>query len=149
MIDRPPSPSAACIAALRSGDKIEAIRLLRKESGLDLAAAKNWVDRYAAGGINLANSPFDSTSKVTVPSEAVAALNEGDRISAIRHVRAANNLGLKEARECVDRYLSANPTIQWQFEERNAPRRARQRFWFMVAALVVALGAYLLFRSSL
>ena len=38
--------SAAAIAALRQGNKIEAIKLVRREKGLELKEAKDLVDTY-------------------------------------------------------------------------------------------------------
>lgn len=39
---------AAAIVALSKGNKVEAIKIVREEQGLDLTAAKQAVDRYAA-----------------------------------------------------------------------------------------------------
>lgn len=40
------APSAAAIAAIQRGHKIEAIKLVREEHGLGLKEAKDLVDRY-------------------------------------------------------------------------------------------------------
>lgn len=44
--------------------------------------------------------------------EAVAALEAGQKIQAIKIVRAKQGIGLKEAKQLVDAYISDNPHLQ-------------------------------------
>jgi ribosomal protein L7/L12 len=53
-----------------------------------------------------------------VPPEAVAALSQGNKIEAIKIVRAANRTGLKEAKEAVEAYVLTQPTLQTLLAER-------------------------------
>jgi len=47
--ERPPTPfPAAAEAALLKGNKIEAIKIVRKERGVDLKEAKDIVEQYVA-----------------------------------------------------------------------------------------------------
>jgi hypothetical protein len=39
--------------ALKKGNKVEAIKLLREASGLGLAEAKQWIDRYEAAKLKV------------------------------------------------------------------------------------------------
>jgi ribosomal protein L7/L12 len=42
-----------------------------------------------------------------LPADVLAALEQGDTIEAIKRLRAATGLGLKEAKDIVDRHLSS------------------------------------------
>lgn len=59
-----------------------------------------------------------------LPVDAIAALHEGRKIDAIRSVRAARNLELKEAKDVVDAYIRNDAALRASFAERQA--RARQ-----------------------
>jgi hypothetical protein len=52
----------------------------------------------------------------SLPPDAVGALERGRVIEAIKIVRVATGLGLKESKDAVDAYLAANPALK----ERNA-----------------------------
>ena len=54
--------SAAAIAALRQGNKIEAIKLVRREKGLELKEAKDLVDTYMRSDPDLQASVADARS---------------------------------------------------------------------------------------
>jgi hypothetical protein len=47
-----------------------------------------------------------------IPAEAIAALQQGRKIEAIKLVRAAHGVGLKEARHRVERHVAADPALQ-------------------------------------
>ncbi|MEO6519102.1 MAG: ribosomal protein L7/L12 [Pseudoxanthomonas sp.] len=98
---------AAAIAALNQGNRIEAIKLVREANhGVDLRGAMEAVDAHASGRQQV---PADghaapATSLHGLPSEAVAALSSGHVVEAVRIVRQATGLGLKEAKDLVDAY---------------------------------------------
>lgn len=46
-----------------------------------------------------------------LPADALAALHEGRKIEAIKILRAQRGLGLKEAKDEVDAYLSDHPEL--------------------------------------
>jgi hypothetical protein len=73
-----------------------------------------------------------------LPLEAVTLLNEGRLIDAIKSVRQAEGLGLKEAKERVDGYLSREPLLRAQLELRRSAARRKFFFWFLVVDLAVA-----------
>jgi len=114
---------AEAAAALARGLRIEAIRLVREANhGVDLRGAMEALDAHASGRHGhavqtpsmVANASFDS-----LPAEAMAALSRGQLIEAIKIVRERTGLGLKEAKEMVERYRDdANP-------ERDEAMRAR------------------------
>ena len=78
-------------------------------------------------------------SEGQLPPEAVAALNEGRRIDAIRIVRERQGIDLEEARELVDGYVAVHPEIGAQLEQQRA---LGTRNWL---AWVVFLGLLVLF----
>jgi ribosomal protein L7/L12 len=99
---------AEAAAALAKGLRIEAIKLVREANhGVDLRGATEAVDAYASGEQRhaatappmLATSSFDG-----LPAEALAALSRGQLIEAIKTVRSATGIGLKEAKDLVERY---------------------------------------------
>ena len=46
-----------------------------------------------------------------LPSDVVEALQRGETIEAIKRLRAATGLGLKEAKDVIDEYASGNPVV--------------------------------------
>ena len=71
----------------------------------------------------------------TLPDEAVAALQAGRKIEAIMILREAEGIGLKEAKQRVDRYTDQNPHILPEREAGNGG-------WFWVWLLGAAALAY-------
>lgn len=94
----------AAVAALERGQIIDAIRLVRADTGLGLAEAKALVERYQRGEVGaMAESPAASAAGDDgLPPEAEAALARGRVIEAIKIVRNAEGIGLKEAKQRVD-----------------------------------------------
>lgn len=99
---------AEAATALAKGLRIEAIKLVREANhGVDLRGAMEAVDAFASGRqpfpvdppVTAATAPFDG-----LPAEALAALSRGQLIEAIKIVRAVTGLGLKEAKDLVERY---------------------------------------------
>lgn len=78
-----------------------------------------------------------------LPAAAIAALTKGRQIEAVKIVRSEWNLGLKEAKECVDQYLSSEKISQGV---RNTPtvERGKSRLLpFVVIMIVVIIGYYM------
>lgn len=100
---------AAAVAVLAQGQRIEAIKRVRASNpGMDLRSAMEAVDAYASGNhrftvddapLAVAPAPADG-----LPADALASLSRGQLIEAIKIVRAATGLGLKEAKDLVERY---------------------------------------------
>jgi ribosomal protein L7/L12 len=91
------------------GKKLEAVRLLRERTGLGLADAVRIVDKLAASGkpadLSKKGAPGVATANIGPDHEAelrnlVAA---GQQIQAIKMVRELTGMGLKEAKDLVDR----------------------------------------------
>ena len=108
------APIPAHIASLwRNNDKIAAIKRLREETGMGLAEAKHALE-----------SQLDSDDGREPPREGEAlraaieaALARGDKIVAIKLLKDATGIGLKDAK---DRIESGDPQ-QWQVEARLPP----------------------------
>ena len=92
-------------AALQRGHKIEAIKIVRKQLGVDLKQAKEIVEASPGDGSPGSQRPH-SKHQEGLPSAAADALARGHKIEAIRIVREALGIGLKEAKEYVEQHGS-------------------------------------------
>ena len=79
------------------------------------------------------------TDPLTLPPDAVRALAGGDKIEAIKLVRAARKVDLKTAKGVVDSYVELHPDIKAQIESRRNHSRHGWVVWLVVAALVAWL----------
>jgi len=92
-------------ALLAAGQKMEAVRVLREKTGLGLAEAKASVEAIADGhSLSGSATPSASEDLTGVVLEAYRI----SKIEAIKRVRARTGLGLKEARDLVDRIAIEN-----------------------------------------
>lgn len=71
----------------------------------------------------------------TLPDEAIASLQAGRKIDAIKAVREREGLGLKEAKQRVDQYVRDNPHIMPE-------RETGSGGWFWLLLLGGAALAY-------
>lgn len=87
------------------GEKIEAIKRLRDLTGMGLKEAKEFVEALPHMPVGSASTHLPKPPQETGLEEAeVRALVDGGRlIEAIKLVRAKTGLGLKEAKDYVDR----------------------------------------------
>jgi ribosomal protein L7/L12 len=110
MTELPPD----AIAALENGRLIEAIKIVRDRTGLDLKNAKDVVERYANGergellpggwsqGAPQAAATTFSMGDGALPAAALAALARGQKVEAVKIVREATGLSLAAAKKLVD-----------------------------------------------
>lgn len=54
-------------------------------------------------------------SKDSLPEASVQALWEGRKVDAVRHLREAQDLGLKDAHDRVKKYIDENPALRQKF----------------------------------
>lgn len=137
-------PQAARDAADR-GELIAAIEFTRHALGVDLAEAQRAVNAYLRGASTATPPTFGNP----VPPQAVASIARGNLIEAIKHTRAATGLGLKEAKDAVERYIAENPHVKAQATTSSVGARSNANFAPVVATFVVgialtALGYWLL-----
>lgn len=107
---------AAAAAALAKGLRIEAIKLVRETNhGVDLRGAMEAVDAFASGKQHFAIDAPTSAATASfngMPAEALAALSQGQLIEAIKIVREASGLGLKEAKDLVEQYRDGQRPVR-------------------------------------
>jgi ribosomal protein L7/L12 len=78
---------------------------------------------------------------VDLPVEALAALQAGNKIEAIKLVRAARSLDLKDAKDLVDRYVAAQPGLQRQMSTAGA-EQSRKLVFAAVVVIAIVAAAY-------
>ncbi|MBI2398946.1 MAG: hypothetical protein HYV17_14250 [Xanthomonadales bacterium] len=139
-----PALSEPARAALAAGNRLEAIRIVREDSGLGLREAKELVEAHAAGRAD-AESPGDGAD-AELPLAAIAFLEQGQMIAAVRATRERSGIGLKDAKDRVDRYLAEHAGTRQRFQHLVASERARWRS-LIVLLLVAAALAWLALRG--
>lgn len=128
----PLSPIA--VRAADNGNIVEAVKVLRKETGLSLKEAKDLVDSYIK---NKGKPSFATQRHLEMPSAAVAALHNGKLVQAIKQFRQRNDMGLKDAKEAVEKYLEQNPATGKRFREASARERNRiMKIGFLLLGLL-------------
>ena len=116
MSESPPQlPSAAVIAAVSSGQLIEAIKLVREQQGLGLKEAKELVDRYRSMPVLMRvhalgdkAREIESQHGLKIPAAAIDALAHGNVTAAINAVRTEYNIGLKDAKQVLDAHCDGS-----------------------------------------
>lgn len=80
----------------------------------------------------------ESTELKPLPADALTALQQGNKIEAIRRLRLAQHLPLKAAKEVVDDYLRGDPVLQRKYQQQ--AERTRRALWWIVAGAIVIAG---------
>lgn len=97
---------------VKEGKKIEAIKLAREKLNVELQDAKNLVDALDNGGetnfsvnsnVSVEVNSSTSTSGNLSDDEIEKLLSETSKLNTIKIVKETNDIGLKEAKEYVDR----------------------------------------------
>ncbi|MGB8434163.1 MAG: ribosomal protein L7/L12 [Burkholderiales bacterium] len=132
----------AAIIALDAGNKLEAIRIVREATGLGLKGAKDAVERYVPGDAPYRAPERPSMGGEAFPLGAVSALQNGRMIDAVKIVRLAHGVGLKDAKDAVDRYVASDPLLRSRFEAARAEARKGVRLWAIALAMLAGLVAY-------
>jgi ribosomal protein L7/L12 len=150
------------VLALQRGRVIEAIKIVRDRTGMDLKSAKEAVDRFAdrqdagdddsdngAGGRCVPAAARQDRGFASMPSTALEALAQGNKIEAIRLTREATGLSLAAAKRLVDNH--DDPTLGGfgpltQHMPRgliDAPGRVHSAGYKWLPALTILLAAVL------
>ena len=77
-----------------------------------------------------------------LPPEAIAALQRGNKIEAIKIVREASKLDLKDAKDKVDDYVKNDPVLKQKFASAQAETTGSLVRWLIIIAVAIA-GYYL------
>ncbi len=72
---------------------------------------------------------------------ALSALHRGDKIGAIKIMRAEQKLGLKEAKDLVEGHLQSHPALDSSFRTANRNAQPAGLFW-LVVAIILATAIY-------
>ncbi len=143
-MNQPPSVlPPEVVAALARGNKVEAIGLLREATGLSLAAAKAAVE----AGTSKATPPAQSAPSSALPPQVAAELARGNKIAAIKLLRHATGLGLKEAKDAVDAAEGTQSPVKGSAAPGEVPSRSGSSIWRWVVIAAVVLLAYWYFRA--
>lgn len=133
---------AAVRDALRTGDKITAIKLYREYTGFGLAEAKAAVEVLEQTG----SLPV-STNTVAVPaldsnliSQVQQALFQGQKIEAIKLYREATNQGLKESKDAVEKMEAE---LRQRSPERFSAKASGKGCAGVLLLMVTAMGVLL------
>jgi len=83
-----------------------------------------------------------ATQSPALPQAAIAQLEQGNTIEAIKIVRLERDLGLKESKDLVDGYLRSRPDLKRRLEAAQA--EARQGFvrWLVIFLALAAAALY-------
>jgi ribosomal protein L7/L12 len=77
---------------------------------------------------------------LTLSEAAVAALQRGNKIEAIKLLRMQQGIGLKEAKDLVEAYLRTQPALQSTFDTKQVQIKQSTLLW-----IIVLIGAGLLY----
>ncbi|MEP0545503.1 MAG: hypothetical protein ABJF88_01075 [Rhodothermales bacterium] len=121
---------------IEQGQKIEAIKLLRENTGVSLEEAKAQIERLTAeavGQVPPAERPGLGTKGL--PEDVLALARAGQKLEAIKVLRERTGQGLKESKEQIEAAMGDTPA--------SANSRAVVIAALIVALLVALLGAVL------
>ena len=97
------------IDAIGRGDRIDAIRRLREAARIDLKTAHAAVEAYANDqplpplpGLSVSTAALSQAAASVLPGDVLDALRSGNKIEAIKRLREATGLGLKEAKDLIE-----------------------------------------------
>jgi ribosomal protein L7/L12 len=72
-----------------------------------------------------------------LPPEAIDALQRGNKIEAIKLVREAKRLDLKDAKDKVDDYVKNDPVLQQKFASAQAETTGSLVRWLIIIAVAI------------
>lgn len=89
------------VTSLQRGDTIDAIRRLREARGIGLKEAKDLIDAHTGVGVVPAALPPERM-RGGLPADVADAIRRGDKIEAIKLLRAHEGMGLAEAKQAIE-----------------------------------------------
>jgi ribosomal protein L7/L12 len=72
-----------------------------------------------------------------LPPEAIDALQRGNKIEAIKLVRDASKLDLKDAKDRIDDYVKNDPVLQQKFASAQAETTGSLIRWLILIAVAI------------
>jgi ribosomal protein L7/L12 len=80
----------------------------------------------------------DRRTDEALPAESVAALERGNKIEAIKIMRVARGIGLKESKEAVEAYLASHPDVLEKLKaSQRTPQQLGRLAWLVIAVVAV------------
>ncbi len=83
---------------------------------------------------------------IVLPEMAIAALNQGNKIEAIKLVREVHEIGLKEAKDMVDAYIAGREDLKVKFE--SSANSSKMGCLVFVGFVIALLGVWFFFKKS-
>ena len=149
---------AEILSIWNSGSKVLAIKLLREQSGLGLAEAKQLLESADAGA---ADSPLAMNSAIPASAELRihAAMASGNKLEAVKLLKEATGLGLAEAKERIDEAMQGEPlNLQAAPHHPTPPNAASSApgevksshgiLWLALILVALAWGAWFYFKAA-
>lgn len=84
---------------------------------------------------------------IEIPSNAIVALEQGNKIEAIKVIRLSKGLGLKESKDLVEAYLQSDPGLEQRFKSKQSEKNRSGKFLF--ALIIIGVIAYIIFSRQL
>ena len=75
---------------------------------------------------------------------AIAALQRGNKIEAIKITREERSIGLKEAKDAIEDYVRSQPGLQSSFAAAQAETKRSALFWLAALSALAFLAYYFL-----
>lgn len=151
---------AEILSVWNSGSKVLAIKLLREQSGLGLAEAKQLLES-ADTGANAADSPLTVNSAIPASAELRihAAMASGNKLEAVKLLKEATGLGLAEAKERIDEAMQGEPlNLEAALHHPTPPNAASSApgevkgshgiLWLALILVALAWGAWFYFKTA-
>lgn len=77
-----------------------------------------------------------------LPNEAIKALERGSKIEAIKCIRIAYGVGLKEAKDIVEQYIEKSPTVKNRMVSANLESAKGGLRWLLLIAAIGVVAYY-------
>ena len=84
------------------------------------------------------------SSAPELPAEAVAALQRGNKIQAIKIVRMERNIDLKDAKDAVEAYVAGQPALQTSMAKVQRTGTVALVRWVVIIVLAGLIAYHLL-----
>ena len=151
---------AEILAVWNSGSKVLAIKLLRDQSGLGLAEAKQLLESADAAGSPLAvNRATPASAELRTELSIHAAMASGNKLEAVKLLKEATGLGLAEAKERIDEAMQGEPlNLEAALNQPTLPNAASSApgevksspgiLWLALILVALAWGAWFYFKAA-
>lgn len=138
-----PLPEAV-VAAMRSGNKLQAVKRLHESTGVGLLQAKALVEMHGSDAM----TPAVDASGLVLPKSVRDAMDAGRKREAVRLLREQTGQGVRDAKEAVEVYAASTATGDAALSPGAVAKTGNAWLLVVVLVLVVAL-VYFLFGDAM